>query len=138
MINCRKYFQKGHTAAFYKKNKNSDDINRSYLTTIPEAPRIAEQGFPPSFDWNFLPAKFYDTQMKSSYSDFNLSSNVTSNASNNMKSSKSAFEILSKPNDEVQEVKEPEVVSQVVEAIDRPKTFKQVHQILLKLHKLIS
>lgn len=95
---------------------------------VPEAPRIAEQGFPPSFDWKFLPAKFYaDSPLKPAHSEINLSSNLNGNG---IKPSVSAFEILSNSSGNLIE-DEPEVV--VVEEVvvvtkksskGRPKTFK--------------
>jgi hypothetical protein len=100
------------------------------LVVVPDAPRIAEQGFPSSFDWKFLPAKFYaDSPMKPAHSDFNLSSNTNGNG---MKPSNSAFEILSRSNsngveDEPEpapEVKEEVVVKKSAKAVNRPRTFK--------------
>lgn len=35
--------QSGRTPNFYRKNKNNDDNDRSYLIVVPEAPRIAEK-----------------------------------------------------------------------------------------------
>lgn len=40
------------TAAHYKAKPN--DIDRSLLTVIPEAPRVPQQGLPPGYDWNML------------------------------------------------------------------------------------
>lgn len=107
--------------------KTNDDLDRSLLVVVPDAPRIAEQGFPPSFDWKILPAKFYDT-MKPSYSEKNLSTNANENG---MKSSSSAFEILSRSNSELKEeepepvVKEQEVVvKKSAKKSHRPKTFR--------------
>ena len=87
--------QRGKTAAFYKKNKNNEDLDRSLLTVVPEAARIAEQGFPSSFDWNFLPAKFSNPVLKSSQSEYALNNNISSN----LKPSNSSFEILSTSSD---------------------------------------
>ncbi|XP_058451584.1 uncharacterized protein LOC131430543 isoform X3 [Malaya genurostris] len=39
-------------AEYYKNKPN--DIDRSLLTVIPEAPRISQQGFPSYFDWNMF------------------------------------------------------------------------------------
>lgn len=75
-------------------------MDRSFLSVIPEAPRIAEQGFPPNFDWKFLPAKFYDKKMSFTQSDLNLSSNVNENG---MRASSSAFDILSRSNSNLNE-----------------------------------
>lgn len=75
--------------------KNSDDFDRSLLTVIPEAARVHQQGFPPHFSWDFLPAKFFESPtvpIKASQSVFNLSTNNE----NKMKPSNSAFEILSR------------------------------------------
>lgn len=61
-----KCFQKSKTAAYYKSKPN--DLDRSLLTIIPEAPRIAQQGFPPNFDWSFITeidAKTYNLPTKS-------------------------------------------------------------------------
>lgn len=117
--------QKGHTPAYYKKSKNSEDIDRSLLTNVPDAPRIAEQGFPPNFDWKFLPAKFYDSRMKSTVSELNLSSLNE----NGMKAASSAFELLSRSNSNLNEEPEQEPQEEVVEKksakkINRPKTFR--------------
>ena len=126
--------QRGHTPAYYKKSKNSDDLDRSLLTFIPDAPRISEQGFPPNFDWKFLPAKFYDSRMKSTVSEFNLSS-VNENG---MKAANSAFELLSRSNSNLNEEEprqqpetkvEPEPKEEVVakksaKKSARPKTFR--------------
>lgn len=99
------------------------------LTVIPEAPRIAEQGFPPNFDWKILPAKFYDSRMKSTVSEFNLSSNPNENG---MKASSSAFELLSRSNSDSNLIEEPAEVTEEVPVVvkksarrsGRPKTFK--------------
>ncbi|XP_037035918.1 uncharacterized protein LOC119074076 isoform X3 [Bradysia coprophila] len=40
------------TPAHYKAKPN--DIDRSLLTVIPEAPRVPQQGMPPGYDWNML------------------------------------------------------------------------------------
>lgn len=40
------------TPAHYKAKPN--DIDRSLLTVIPEAPRVPQQGLPPGYDWNML------------------------------------------------------------------------------------
>lgn len=121
--------QRGRTAAFYRKNKNHEDLDRSNLVVVPEAPRIAEQGFPSSFDWKFLPAKFYaESPLKPAHSDFNLSSNTNGNG---MKASSSAFEILSASSGNlIEDEPEPEVKDEVVvtkrsaKKVNRPKTFK--------------
>lgn len=126
--------QRGHDPAYYKRNKNSEDLDRSLLTVIPDAPRIAEQGFPPSFDWKFMPAKFTEAKMKPSVSEFNLSSNVMENG---MKPSISAMDILSRRNSNLEEEDpgEKEKVGENVEEkpaakkksakkVARPKTFK--------------
>lgn len=116
--------QKGRTPAYYKKSKNSEDIDRGLLTVIPDAPRVAEQGFPPHFSWDSLPAKFYQPPLKFSQSEINLSSNTEGY----MKQSNSAFEILSTTDGNMnnEEVQEEEI--QKLEQIDseRPKTFKLV------------
>ncbi|XP_058815671.1 uncharacterized protein LOC131679117 isoform X6 [Topomyia yanbarensis] len=39
-------------AEYYKNKPN--EIDRSLLTVIPEAPRISQQGFPSYFDWNMF------------------------------------------------------------------------------------
>lgn len=40
------------TPAYYKAKPN--DIDRSLLTVIPEAPRVPQQGLHPGYDWNML------------------------------------------------------------------------------------
>lgn len=86
-------FQKGRNAAYYKKGKNGEEIDRTLLTVMPDAPRVAEQGFPPTFSWDSLPAKFFDVPtIKASQSHMNLSTHTESH----MKQSNSAFEILSR------------------------------------------
>jgi len=40
------------TAAHYKHKPS--DIDRSYLTVIPEAPRIPQPVIPATFDWSIL------------------------------------------------------------------------------------
>ncbi|KAJ6640937.1 hypothetical protein Bhyg_05870, partial [Pseudolycoriella hygida] len=40
------------TPNYYKAKPN--DIDRSLLTVIPEAPRVPQQGLPPGYDWNML------------------------------------------------------------------------------------
>lgn len=40
------------TPAYYKSKPN--DIDRSLLTVIPEAPRVPQQGLPPGYDWNMF------------------------------------------------------------------------------------
>lgn len=40
------------TPAYYKAKPN--DIDRSLLTVIPDAPRVPQQGLPPGYDWNML------------------------------------------------------------------------------------
>jgi hypothetical protein len=62
------------------------------LTVIPDAPRVAEQGFPPHFTWDILPAKFYDAPIRASHSEYNLSSNPSD--SKVLKPSASAFDII--------------------------------------------
>lgn len=118
--------QRGRSPAFYKKNKNSEDLDRSLLIVVPDAPRIAEQGFPPSFDWKFLPAKFYNTSLKPANSEINLSSNLNGNS---MKTSNSAFEILSRSNSNLVEGEgeaEEIVEKKEIKAVERPRTFKWV------------
>lgn len=44
--------QRNKSAAFYKQNPK--DIDRSLLTVIPEAPRIAAQNLTPNFDWTMI------------------------------------------------------------------------------------
>jgi hypothetical protein len=89
---------------------------------VPDAPRIAEQGFPSSFDWKFLPAKFYNSTMKPANSEMNLSTNVNGNS---MKTSNSAFEILSSTSDNNDEREVETFVSKKeVQTVDRPRTFK--------------
>ncbi|CRL04180.1 CLUMA_CG017287, isoform B [Clunio marinus] len=122
----------GHTPAYYKKSKNSEDIDRALLVAIPDAPRVAEQGFPPSFDWNILPAKFFsENSIRSSQSEFNLS-HVKENT---MKASSSAFEILSRsnshqmedesdPKHEQESEREP-VTKKSSKKVQRPKTFNK-------------
>lgn len=83
-------------------------MDRSFLIVVPDAPRISEQGFPPSFDWKFLPAKFSEVPLRPAQSELNLSSNTNGNG---MKQSSSAFEIISRSNsnlndDDAMEVKE--------------------------------
>lgn len=99
-------------------------MDRSLLTTIPDAPRIAEQGFPPNFDWKFLPAKFYDSRMKSTVSEFNLSSTNE----NGLKAAGSAFELLSRSNSNLNnvepEVKEEAVAEKSAKKVSRPKSIK--------------
>lgn len=101
------------------------------MTFIPDAPRVAEQGFPPSFDWKFLPAKFYDTQMKNSTSEMNLNG-LNGNVVNGMKASSSAFEILRNSTNDLREEEpeaepepEPEevVVRRSAKKVSRPRTF---------------
>jgi hypothetical protein len=89
---------------------------------VPDAPRIAEQGFPPSFDWKFLPPKFYNSSMKIANSDMNLNRNSDRNG---MKNSASAFEILSRNNSNLdEEVQSEEKVSKTeLTNGDRPRTF---------------
>jgi hypothetical protein len=54
---------------------------------------VSEQGFPPHFSWDFLPAKFFDVPtIKASQSHMNLSAHTESH----MKQSNSAFEIISR------------------------------------------
>lgn len=85
--------QKGRNAAYYKKGKNGEEIDRSLLTVMPDAPRVSEQGFPSHFSWDFLPAKFFDVPtIKASQSHMNLSTHTESH----MKQSNSAFEIISR------------------------------------------
>lgn len=66
-----------------------------------------EQGFPSHFSWNFLPTKFYanSVPIKASQSVFNLSTNNE----NSMKTSNSAFEIISRAesNEEMSAINEP-------------------------------
>lgn len=98
-------------------------MDRSLLVVVPDAPRIAEQGFPPSFDWKFLPAKFYNSSMKPANSDFNISNNLNGNG---MKNSTSAFEILSRNNsnvDDEEEKSDEVVVKKEAKTIERPSTF---------------
>lgn len=103
-------------------------MDKSLLVVVPEAPRISEQGFPPSFDWKFLPPKFYNSAMKPANSEMNLKSNFIGNG---MKVSTSAFKVLSLSNSNVNEV-EREVGNEVeefvdktnVEELERPRTFK--------------
>ncbi|XP_070506432.1 uncharacterized protein [Chironomus tepperi] len=115
---------KGRTPAFYKKAKNSEDIDRGLLTVIPDAPRIAEQGFPSHFSWDNLPAKFYQPPLKFSQSEINLSNNHTENV---MKQSSSAFEILSTTDsnmnngDDIEE----DVQKANFTTNERPKTFNK-------------
>lgn len=40
------------TPAYYKSKPN--DIDRSLLTIIPDAPRVPQQGMPPGYDWKML------------------------------------------------------------------------------------
>lgn len=100
-------FQKGRNAAYYKKTKNGEDVDRALLSIIPEAARVSSQGFPPHFSWDFLPAKFYanSVPIKASQSVFNLSSNNE----NSMKTSNSAFEIISRAesNEELSVINQP-------------------------------
>lgn len=68
-------------------------MDRSFLTVVPEAPRIAQQGFPPNFDWNFISdidAKTYNPPTKSQ-------SDYTINNSSVIKSAqrKGSFDALS-------------------------------------------
>ncbi|KAL7031544.1 hypothetical protein ACKWTF_007045 [Chironomus riparius] len=111
---------KGRTPAFYKKAKNSDDIDRGLLTVIPDAPRIAEQGFPSHFSWDNLPAKFYQPPLKFSRSEINLSSNSTENV---MKQSSSAFEILSTTDSNMNNEEDIQKVDFMTN--ERPKTFNK-------------
>lgn len=103
---------------------------------IPDAPRIAEQGFPSNFSWDILPAKFYEAPLKVAHSELNLSSNPEPDSDvvvgNGMKSSKSAFEILSLSdnmmnNVETEEevrVEEEKIKKVVSKTVERPKTFE--------------
>lgn len=112
-------------------------MDRSLLSVVPDAPRIAEQGFPVSFDWKFLPPKFFASSMKGAVSEFNLNSIV--GAPNGMKSSVSAFEIISRSNSnanlgdtfeeeedplETEEETDESFENVVVEKVERPKTYK--------------
>lgn len=99
---------------------------------MPDAPRIAEQGFPATFDWKFLPPKFFSSSaMKGAVSEFNLNSMK----SNGMKPSASAFEILSRSNTNLSEnTHEEEQVDESfeqkeIEKIERPKTYKYVNEV---------
>lgn len=70
------YFQRSKTAAYYRSKPN--DLDRSNLTVVPEAPRIAQQGFPPNFDWSFIAdidAKTYNLPTKSQ-SEYTLNNAV--------------------------------------------------------------
>lgn len=104
-------------------------MDRSHLVVVPDAPRIAEQGFPPSFDWKFLPAKFSDVPMKPAHSEINLSSNANG-ISNGMKPSVSAFEIVTRSDSNLAEdepeveAKEEVVVKRSAKKVNRPQTFK--------------
>lgn len=44
--------QRDKAAEYYKNRPN--EIDRSLLTVIPEAPRISQQGFPACFDWTMF------------------------------------------------------------------------------------
>lgn len=131
--------QKGRSAGYYKKNPKSEDIDRSFLSVVPDAPRIAEQGFPLSFDWKFLPPKFFtNAALKGAMSEFHL--NQIGVAPNGLKSSVSAFEILSRSNTNLEDTfdeeeesfekleQEAEYAEQqhqvVVDRLERPKTYK--------------
>lgn len=45
-------FQKMKTATYYKNKPN--DIDRSLLTVVPDAPRVPQQGLPASYDWSMF------------------------------------------------------------------------------------
>jgi hypothetical protein len=109
-------------------------LDRNKLTYIPDAPRVAEQGFPQNFDWNFLPAKFFDSKMKAAFSEINLSSIPLPSRlgndlnGNGMKASSSAFEILSKSNGNLNgkdfDSGHEEAVKEISLKASRPRTFK--------------
>lgn len=40
------------TPAYYKNKPN--DIDRSLLTIVPDAPRVPQQGLPAGYDWNMF------------------------------------------------------------------------------------
>lgn len=83
---------------------------------MPDAPRVSEQGFPPHFSWDFLPAKFFDVPaIKASQSQMNLSAHTESH----MKQSNSAFEIISRTesNEEVND-NEP-IKEEELKAVDK-------------------
>lgn len=40
------------TATYYKNKPN--DIDRSLLTVVPDAPRVPQQGLPASYDWSMF------------------------------------------------------------------------------------
>lgn len=40
------------TATYYKNKPN--DIDRSLLTVVPEAPRVPQQGLPAGYDWSMF------------------------------------------------------------------------------------
>ncbi|XP_053691986.1 uncharacterized protein LOC128740472 [Sabethes cyaneus] len=78
-------------AEYYKNKPN--EIDRSLLTVIPEAPRISQQGFPAYFDWSmFTLDEDYDdsngsqTRMKPFLSQNNLLDNDVNNPSSVSKS----------------------------------------------------
>lgn len=37
------------TANYYRNKPN--ELNKSFLTVIPDAPRVPQPGLPPSYDW---------------------------------------------------------------------------------------
>ena len=60
------------TPAYYKTKPN--DIDRSLLTVIPDAPRVPQDGLPPGYDWNMLgedAGKLSETNVSKTISRFN-------------------------------------------------------------------
>jgi hypothetical protein len=109
----------------YKRAKTSEEIDKSLLTVIPDAPRVAEQGFPPNFTWDILPAKFYEAPIRVARSELNLSSNHEGSL---LKPSVSSFDIISRSeslnNGDAEEAQEEEIVKTEVSKVDRPKSIK--------------
>lgn len=95
------------------------------MNVIPDAPRVSEQGFPPNFSWEILPAKFHEAQIKVSHSELNLSSNNDEEVG--MKQSNSAFEILSMNEANTEQIEselvdEDEMKKLEIETLERPQT----------------
>ncbi|KAG5684639.1 hypothetical protein PVAND_013859 [Polypedilum vanderplanki] len=115
---------RGKMPAYYKKSKNSEEIDRTLLTVIPDAPRIAEQGFPSNFTWDILPAKFYEAPLRVAHSELNLSNNINDGG---MKPSVSSFEIISRSDDMYnngeEETHEEEITKVEIKKVNRPKSF---------------
>jgi hypothetical protein len=102
----------------YKKTKNGEEVDRSLLTVVPDAPRVAEQGFPPNFTWDILPAKFYEAPIRAAVSEMNLSMKPEGNL---LKPSVSSFEIMSR-SDSMQNGEEEEFTKTEALVVARPKS----------------